>query len=57
MLALEELGGPEDCAEHVAAQVHGVVDLLPIDDSEEDEVGVDFIDFACDFTEDVCHYP
>lgn len=55
LLALEELEGSEDGAEHVATQTHREVDLLAVYDSEENEVSMDLIDLAGDFAQNVSH--
>lgn len=53
--SLEELHCSEDGAEHVATEPHGIVYFISVDDPQEDEVGVDLIDFTSYFAKDIGH--
>ena len=56
LLALEELKGSEYCAQHVAAESHGEVNFISIYDAQKDEMGVNLIDFASYFAQNIADY-
>jgi hypothetical protein len=53
---LQELKSTEYCAEHIAAKTKRIIYGFSIDDAQEDEMGMDFIDFAGNFTQDIRNY-
>ena len=56
LLALEELKGSKYCAQHVTAKSHGEVHFISVDDTQKNEMGVNLIDFACYFAQNVADY-